>query len=69
MKVRVIKSGQLLTLENARGLRLIEQGLAVPVKDAPRPAPRKEPEAPEQAPEAKDEAPKGKNPGKPIKRP
>ena len=57
MRVRMIKSGQLLTLENARGLRLIEQGLAVPVKEAPRPAPRKEPEAlAEQAPETKDEA-------------
>lgn len=60
MKVRIIKTGEVKSAAAGYALRLIEQGKAVPVKEAARPAPRKEAE-PKPKPKVEDKAsPKAK---------
>jgi hypothetical protein len=44
MKVRIIKTGEVKLFEAGYALRLIEQGKAAPVKEADKPAAKKEPE-------------------------
>ena len=51
MKVRIIKTGEVKSAAAGYALRLIEQGKAVPIKEAARPTPRKETE-PKQEPKA-----------------
>jgi ribosomal protein L9 len=45
VKVRIIKTGEVKTVADGYALRLIEQGMAAPVKEETRPAARKAPEA------------------------